>query len=333
MPDSCFLLTCPLPESLADKLGALPGVERVDKIAFVPADVNGQPALVLARSFAQDRPPSLDLRRAPTDVQRGLLRGEAVVGGALALRLGVDVGDSVQLQRAQGPVALRVAGIVTEYAADGNALYLEWHKAVSLLRVPGVDAFLVTARPESRKAFVSPLQDFCAGNTCCSSRTKTCAASSTAYCAVSGSLWVLVALIFAVASLGVVNTLAMNVLEQVHELAVLRSLGMTRGQVRRVVQFQALLIGLASMAPGAAAGIGLAALLNRATNVAFGRQVVFAVHLPLTCGCFAAGMVITAIAARARPHRRPIPLFPHRAGRRAPSVAAALRQVRLQCQG
>ena len=46
-----------------------------------------------------------------------------------------------------------------------------------------------------------------------------------------GFLWLLLALVFVVASLGIVNTLTMNVMEQTREIAVLRSVALSRGQV------------------------------------------------------------------------------------------------------
>ena len=47
-----------------------------------------------------------------------------------------------------------------------------------------------------------------------------------------------------VASLGVVNTMTMNVLERTRELGMLRSLGMTRWQVTKMILAEALLIGV-----------------------------------------------------------------------------------------
>ena len=43
---------------------------------------------------------------------------------------------------------------------------------------------------------------------------------------VIGFLWLLLALVFVVASLGIVNTLTMNVLEQTREIAVLRAVAL-----------------------------------------------------------------------------------------------------------
>ena len=58
-----------------------------------------------------------------------------------------------------------------------------------------------------------------------------------------------------VASLGIVNTLTMNVLERVREIGVLRAAGMTRRQVWRSVVVEAGITGLAGAICGVVAGV------------------------------------------------------------------------------
>jgi putative ABC transport system permease protein len=60
-----------------------------------------------------------------------------------------------------------------------------------------------------------------------------------------------------VAALGVVNTMLMNVLERTRELGGLRSLGMSRQQVRRMILAEAATIGFI----GALFGVGFGAVL------------------------------------------------------------------------
>jgi putative ABC transport system permease protein len=62
-----------------------------------------------------------------------------------------------------------------------------------------------------------------------------------------------------VASLGVVNTLTMNVIERTREIGMLRATGMTRGQVIRMVLAEAGLMGLV----GGLFGLGYGILLSR----------------------------------------------------------------------
>ena len=61
-----------------------------------------------------------------------------------------------------------------------------------------------------------------------------------------------------VAALGVINTMLMNVLERTRELGGLRSLGMSRSQVRRMILAEATTIGFI----GAIFGVGFGAVLS-----------------------------------------------------------------------
>jgi putative ABC transport system permease protein len=123
---------------------------------------------------------------------------------------------------------------------------------------------------------------------------------------VTGALWALMALAFVVASLGVVNTLTMNVAEQAREFGVLRAVGMRRGQLRRVVLAQALITGAVSLVPGTVVGVGLAYLLNRSTGLLFGAEMAFRVDPGLVLGCTGMALAFGTLAASlpARPAAR-----------------------------
>jgi putative ABC transport system permease protein len=120
---------------------------------------------------------------------------------------------------------------------------------------------------------------------------------------VLGILWLLMGMIFVVASLGIVNTLTMNVLEQTRELGLLRAVAMTRGDVRLMILAQALTVGVISLIPGTVAGIGMAYLSNRATYALLGSRVEFRVDPGLVVGCFVVALLI-AVAAAYLPARR-----------------------------
>jgi ABC-type antimicrobial peptide transport system permease subunit len=64
-----------------------------------------------------------------------------------------------------------------------------------------------------------------------------------------------------VASLGIVNTLTMNVLERVREIGVLRAAGMTRSQVWRSVVVEAGITGLVGAICGVATGLVVGGLM------------------------------------------------------------------------
>jgi putative ABC transport system permease protein len=72
-----------------------------------------------------------------------------------------------------------------------------------------------------------------------------------------------------IAAIGVANTLAAMVVERGRDIGILRAIGASRAQVRRMTMVQAMLIATASVAVGTIAGIALSAILifviNRAS--------------------------------------------------------------------
>jgi putative ABC transport system permease protein len=301
-PDGGFLLMAALPESLGDDLSAVEGVEHVERLSFLPAQANDRPVLVLARTFAPGKPLPLDLQEGePAAVREQLHAGDVVVGTALARKLNLGVGDTVTLDTAEGPQPLRIAGTVNEYSVGGQVLYLEWEAARRLLPLPGAHVFLITARAGA--PIEARLQAYCEGQgLLLQSNADMRGFIDRLLGRVAAIVWALIVLTFLLAALGIVNTLAMNVLEQDRDLGILRALGMTRGQVSRSILYQGGMLAVLSALPGAVAGIGLAWLLNGACGRLSGRQPAFTVHPGQVAGCvglaLAAGLLTALFPAR-----------------------------------
>ena len=77
-------------------------------------------------------------------------------------------------------------------------------------------------------------------------------------------LYVLLALSVVVSLFGMVNTLVLSVFERTRELGMLRAVGMTRRQVRRMVRHESVITALIGAALGLPLGIFLAILVTRA---------------------------------------------------------------------
>jgi putative ABC transport system permease protein len=99
-------------------------------------------------------------------------------------------------------------------------------------------------------------------------------------------LYVLLALSVIISLFGMVNTLALSVFERTRELGMLRAVGMTRRQTRRMIRHESVITALIGAALGLPLGIFLAALVTRALG-----QYDLRFELPIT------QLVVLAIVA------------------------------------
>ncbi|MFC6883178.1 MULTISPECIES: ABC transporter permease [Actinomadura] len=67
--------------------------------------------------------------------------------------------------------------------------------------------------------------------------------------------YVLLALAVVIAFIGIINTLALSVLERVREIGLLRAVGMTRGQLRAMIRWEAVIISVLGAVLGLAVGV------------------------------------------------------------------------------
>ncbi len=315
MPDLTTLVSgAALPDSVGADLEALDGVERVDRISATLTHVGDQQVLVLAMTLSAGEP--LPFRLVQGDLSGAAQKvagGEVLVGNDLARRLRLGAGDAVPLETPLGPRALKVAGTVTDYSAGGMVVVMDWDRARQLLGLKGVLCYVARARPGRAAALAGELRRYCdrrgllvQSNTEIHEWFEHKIGGTVVFC------WALLALVFVVSSAGVVNTLTMNIREQTREIGVLRAIGMGRGQVRALVLCQAAAIGVASLLPGLALGIGWSYLLHRPGDSLFGSLVSFRIDYRLVIACSAGALGVPVLAA----------LLPSRRAARLPVVQA-----------
>jgi putative ABC transport system permease protein len=100
-----------------------------------------------------------------------------------------------------------------------------------------------------------------------------------------------------VASLGVVNTLTMNVLERTQEIGMLRSLGMTRRQVGKMILAELGLMGLIGGAFGLAFGLMLSRVILMAVALLQGYDLSYVLPVQGIVISVAIALVVSQLAA------------------------------------
>ena len=99
---------------------------------------------------------------------------------------------------------------------------------------------------------------------------------------------------------GVVNTLVLSVFERTREIGMLRAVGMTRGQVRRMIRHESVVTALIGAALGIAVGTFLAILTTQALS---DEGIVLAIPWT-TIGIFVVGTIVAGMLAAILPARR-----------------------------
>lgn len=228
--------------------------DRSDSMLFVGIDpaTYGQVASFVFEDDGGDTASALE----------ALAQGDTVlISTTLADRFGLGKGDTLALETRRGWRRFRVVGVVVDFSSQG---YVINGNRADLARYYGqskVDQFIVALKPGyDPRSEAKRIEDrygrgqHIAVETAADFRDKVSRLASDAFALfdVLGLIGVIIA------ALGVVNTLMMNVFERQREIGGLRSLGMTQGQVARMVLAESGAMGVIGGAFGTVFGFFLA---------------------------------------------------------------------------
>ncbi len=297
---------------VAKRISALPeaGVvtpERFLALGDLPRPVkakSGPPGIVFA--FDPAVYPEVDATEldaggaSEAEFYRRIGRGQVSVGRGYADEEGVEVGDEVLLEGPSGRERSKVAGIVETVFAGGQTVGMSLK---TIERVYGVtaDSDLAVkassddARPDLEAA-VEKIVEKDYPNLTVLSNEELKSQVEEQLNQTFGIFNALVGVAIFVSLFGVINTLAMSVIERTREIGVLRALGSTRWQIRRTIAAESLVIALIGAAMGIVIGAGLGYALLK--GLAFGIPgVTYTPPLATMAGVAVAAIVLGLIAA------------------------------------
>lgn len=95
------------------------------------------------------------------------------------------------------------------------------------------------------------------------------------------TMFVILTLIILVASFNIISTLVVMVVEKTKDIGILRSLGMSASEIRRIFTIEGMIIGLAGIFFGALGGIGLCLLLQKYQFIKLPQDIYYIDRLPV----------------------------------------------------
>jgi len=255
----------PTDPAVASKLAGTPGVEGVTAVrqdvglAFGDKEmVNSIDPTTVAGRFG------FDWKEGGDAALTGLARDGAIVDEGWATENGLTVGEAFSVTSAKGEeLSLKVAAIESSPILDAIAMGpITVTQETFASAFEGDHNFLTLVSASDDAAVDRALAAFP------DAQAQTTPEYVDAMTADIDSLlaifYVLLALAVIVSLFGIVNTLVLSTFERTRELGMLRAVGMTRRQVRRMVRQEAVITALLGAGLGITAGLGLAAALTSA---------------------------------------------------------------------
>ncbi|MEV7006041.1 FtsX-like permease family protein [Streptosporangium sp. NPDC051022] len=289
-----------LPRALAESLRTRPELTSVVALRGTPAKIGDKGNRYEAGTFTA----SPDFRPKFTSGSIDALRpGTVAVADDVAEELGVKVGGRIPVHTAKaGTVDLAVVGLFDPDKAGLPSVTVPAGDFDRYFGTVGDSRVLVNAKegvsPDAaRKAVETAAQPYPTAKV--ASSTDIRGGFDEALDMIVMIITGLLGLAVLISLLGIANTLSLSVHERTRESALLRALGLTRPQLRRMLSVEALILGLI----GALVGVVLGVVFGWAASRTMTRDVVFSLPVPQILA-FVALSGLAGVLAAVLPARR-----------------------------
>ncbi|MEJ2358004.1 MAG: ABC transporter permease [Deinococcales bacterium] len=239
--------------------------------------------------------------------------GEVLVANTMRDKYGIQKGDTIRLRTVNGFRDFLVAGVVVDFTGGGETVVGSM-KDVGLFGGGSPDLFVIADKPgadpqQVRQELLSAFPQLHLDVTL-NADYRHYILRLTQRSFVTTNTLLLIAVL--VAALGVANTLGMNLVSRSHEIAVLRTVGMTRGGVRRLIAAEGMVVTLVGAVLGVAFGLLLARVISSGASALTGFLLTPAIDWTLV-GIALLASPLVGLLASLLPARRAAQLSPTRA--------------------
>jgi len=251
-----------------------------------------------------------DNREGYRALRRG---GEVLVANTMRDKYGIGKGDTIRLRTTEGFRDFPVAGVVVDFTGGGETVVGSIHD-MGLFGGGSPDLYVIadkpgtdpqTVRGELLSAFPGLHLDVTLN-----ADYRRYILRLTQRTFVTTNALLLIAVL--VAALGVANALGMNLVSRSHEIAVLRTVGMTRAGVRRLIAAEGIVVTLVGALLGVAFGLLLGRVIVAGGSALTGFVLTPVVNWPLV-GLALVASPLVGFFASLLPARRAAQLSPTRA--------------------
>jgi putative ABC transport system permease protein len=299
----------PIPIDAANAAAMVPGVTAIGNVRTGETLVLGEPEFSTAVDPGMGEVIAMDWAEGSQEVFSTLGDDGAFVDDSFAEDNGLSLGSPVEVTFPNGtkrefaiegifdpPAGGSPFGAVTISAESWDAEVPQPKNLYSFLKMQD------GSTDENQAALDAALEDF--PNAKAQTRTEFIDNQIAPLNQILNILYVLLALSVLVSLFGIINTLVLTVFERTREIGMLRAIGMTRRQVRRMIRHESVITALIGATIGIVLGITLAALLIARVDF-----IVFS--FPTTqVVVFVLAAIVVGIVASVFPARRAARLDP-----------------------
>ncbi|TDB77144.1 ABC transporter permease [Micromonospora sp. KC723] len=251
--------------AVLEKAAAIPGVQLVDGEYGDMAEVNGQRTWVAVSSNVAALERIFSAKATAGDISR-LGPDQMLFSSDAAKSRDVSVGSRVTVQLSRGEARTYTVSGIYESSELTNPVVLPPQAARDFAIPQPIQGFLQLA-PGANVDDVRPQVE-----TLLADSPEVSVADRAAFIKQQTSqldgllqmIQILLALAIVIAVLGIINTLALSVLERTRELGLLRAIGLRRAQTMRMITVEAVVISVFGALLGVAVGTGLGAAVVEA---------------------------------------------------------------------